>query len=172
MPVRHTMLGLLSWKPMHGYLLRQHAQAFDWIYPMTNANIYPALHSLEKDGLVKHESEIHEGRARKVYSITQAGIAELRRWLADDAPQKLTFRDTLLLKISMMGDRTMEKASGWIEREAEELRDEIERNDLAVKREPLPKYTKLVMEYGIDLLRLRLRFFERVLDAGGQPASG
>ena len=99
MAVKHTLLGLLSWKPMHGYRLRKVAQAYSWMYPMTNASVYPALHELERDGFIEHDSEVHTGRARKVYRITDVGRSELRRWLSMSPDADSSIRDPLLLKV-------------------------------------------------------------------------
>ena len=159
------MLGLLYTNPMHGYLLRKQAQEFSWIYPMSNTNVYPALHSLEQDGFVKHDSEIFDGRARKVYSITEPGREEFGRWLADPSPQKSNFRDVLLLKISMMGDVPIPGARPWIQSNLDQLDIDIENSDRAVKEAEMGRYTRLAMEYGVDMLRQRARFLQKVLDA-------
>jgi hypothetical protein len=58
-------------------------------------------------------------------------------------------------------------ASVWIEREADALRSQIEQHDRDIKEQPIEKYTRLAIEYGVDLLRLRL--LERVLDARDDP---
>lgn len=156
---------------MHGYLLRQHAKEYSWIYPMTNASIYPALHNLEEEGFVVHESEIHNGRARKVYSITEAGRAELGKWLVDPTAQSMTFRDQVLLKLSMQSDETMRYARTWVQLAVEQLREEVEHYDLQLKdKEDMGKYTLIAMEYGVDQLRLRIRFLERVMDACENPS--
>ena len=126
MPLKHTLLGLLQWQPMHGYLLRQHAKEYAWIYPMANASIYPALHALEKDGFIDHKPEIHNGRARKVYEITDAGRQELRHWLVSGADQKPSFRDQMLLKIAMQSDETMPDARSWLEETLAEVEAEAE----------------------------------------------
>ena len=157
------MLGLLYWKPMHGYLLRQNAQEYAWIYPMSNTNVYPALHSLEKEGFVCFESQIHDGRARKVYSITEAGVGELFTWLTSKTEEKLTFRDTLLLKISMMEEEAMAHAAPWLEQVATSLENDIANAEYELKSRPeRSRYAMLTMEYGVDLLRIRLNFLRKV----------
>ncbi len=167
MPVRHAMLGLLYWKPMHGYLLRQSAQEYAWIYPMSNTNVYPALHGLEEDGFVRFETEVHDGRARKVYSITEAGVGELFSWLTSETDEKLTYRDTLVLKISMMDDAVVANAEDWLEATAIGLASEIEDAVDALGDQPdHSKYAKLTMEYGVSMLRLRLDFLRQVIACG------
>lgn len=166
MPLRHTLLGLLDWQPMHGYLLRQHARQYSWIYPMTNASIYPALHGLEEDGFITHHSEIHNGRARKVYQISDAGRGELRRWLTEATPQAVSFRDQMLLKIAMQSDDTIGPAQYWIEEVLAELRREHDQQ--ARNMEPdgdQTSYARLAMAYGLEMVRLRIRFLEQVLGA-------
>jgi DNA-binding PadR family transcriptional regulator len=164
MPLRHTLLGLLNFQPMHGYLLRQYAKEYSWMYPMTNASIYPALHGLEEDGFISHSSEIHSGRARKVYAITDEGRIELRRWLIDPSPQGLSFRDQTLLKIAMQSDETMAYARLWIEELIDSLRDAVNQHERDLKEgASLAYYTRLTMEYGVEMLRLRIEFLEKAL---------
>jgi DNA-binding PadR family transcriptional regulator len=172
MPLRHTLLGLLHWQPMHGYRLRKHAKEYSWIYPMTNASIYPALHGLENDGFISHHSEIHNGRARKVYEITDSGRAELRSWLIDPTPHGMTFRDHMLLKIAMQTDDTIRYARLWIEEALLDLRKEYDhyRNELEAD-ESLARYTRVAMQYGLEMVELRVRFFEQVLETARQPSS-
>ena len=164
MPLRHTLLGLLSEKPMHGYLLRKHAKAYSWIYPMTNASIYPALHGLEEDGFIAHDSEIRSGRARKIYRITAEGTEDLKKWLNEPIHQAPCFRDQMLLKIVMHSESGLRDARDGIEKALEELRNEIafyQSNKNAMSSKTAG--ADLAHEYGFEMLRLRVRFFEQIL---------
>ena len=171
MAARHTLLGLLSWEPMHGYRLRQVAQAYAWIYPMTNASVYPALHELEADGFIEHDSEVHNGRARKVYRITDAGRVELSSWLTTAPDTESSVRDPLLLKVSMLGDSDLSNASGWLSATAGRIREEIEDTEQNLDHTTGGTGTQLAREYGLELLRLRLRLLDRVIEAGERPRS-
>ena len=134
------------------------------MYPMTNASIYPALHGLEEDGFINHSSEIHSGRARKVYEITDEGRVELRRWLIDPSPQGLSFRDQTLLKIAMQSEETMAYARLWVEELIDSLRDTLAQHERDLKdAENIAHYTRLTMEYGAEMLQLRIDFLERAL---------
>jgi DNA-binding PadR family transcriptional regulator len=164
MPLRHTLLGFLHIRPMHGYLLRQHAKEFSWIYPMTNASIYPALHGLEEDGFIAHDEQIHNGRARKVYEITAAGHTELARWLKEPEETDVSLRDQLLLKLSMQNDSTIEHSKRWLQEALIDLRAELDESDRKVREAGVePRFARLAMEYGADMLRLRVRYLEQVL---------
>ncbi|WP_433041762.1 PadR family transcriptional regulator [Dactylosporangium sp. CS-033363] len=61
-------------EPGHGYALitalrEQSAGTFD----LPEGTVYPALHRLERDGLVQSEWSTESGRRRRVYRLTQAG---------------------------------------------------------------------------------------------------
>jgi len=153
---------------MHGYRLRQVAQAYSWMYPMTNASVYPALHELESDGYIEHESEVHNGRARKVYRITDAGREELRRWLSHPPDADSSIRDPLLLKVSMLDEADLLDAADWLSETAEQIRGAIAENEVRLAKSGGATGTRLAREYGLELLRLRLRLLERVI---GESAS-
>lgn len=166
MSLRHTLLGILDWIPSHGYALREMAKGYSWLYPMTNANIYPTLRQLEGEGFVEHRDEVHEGRLRKIYNITSDGRSELRRWLADPTEQQGTWRDPALLKICMLREGATKPARPWIEKHLESARDELEEAERYMKDEApqLPRFTRLVAEHGVELLRLRVQWLGRVLE--------
>lgn len=147
---------------MHGYRLRQVAQAYTWMYPMTNASVYPALHELEADGFIQHDTEVHNGRARKVYRITERGRMELRRWLAIAPDVDASVRDQMLLKVSMLDDSSIPQASDWLDEAIGRIREELSLSLRRCDEVDQSPYTQLSREYGLELLRLRLRLLERV----------
>lgn len=74
------LLALLSERPGHGYaLIRRLGSASAGAFELPEGTIYPALQCLEADGLVASRWEVVAGRRRRVYSLTGAGSAELRR---------------------------------------------------------------------------------------------
>ncbi|MEN8181732.1 MAG: PadR family transcriptional regulator [Myxococcota bacterium] len=172
MSLRHTLLGILDWIPAHGYALREMAKGYSWIYPMTNANIYPALRQLENEGFIHHTQEIHDGRLRKIYTITEAGRGELRRWLGDPTEQRGVFRDPSLLKICLLRPGAYGEARTWLEKDLQETLQVCEDADAYMKQngDRLPKYTRLVAEFGRELAHLRARWTARIVDELGEDA--
>ena len=167
MPLKHTLLRFLQQEPMHGYKLRRHARECAWMYPMANASIYPALHSLEAEGFIGHQSEIHKGRARKVYRITNAGRQELHNWLSDSQPVNSSHRDEALLKIAMQSEETISGAHEWIQKAITQLESDL--SDLLRGRpnasSSSSEYSDLAIAYGTDLINLRKEFMQKVLEA-------
>ncbi len=83
MPLQYAILGFLSWQPLTGYDLKKQFAAWE-TFPWSGNNnqIYTALVQLHRAALVSKEVEQPEhGPARKVYTITTAGLAALRQWL-------------------------------------------------------------------------------------------
>ena len=73
------ILATIAEDPAHGYailqLLRQRSSgAFD----LAEGTIYPALHRLERDGLLSSSWAVESGRRRRVYRLTRAGRLALR----------------------------------------------------------------------------------------------
>ena len=88
MDVKTVCLGLLTFGEASGYDLKKHFEAtVDHFFATGFGSIYPALAALAEDGLVTCESQPQEGRPdRKVYRITAAGEAHLRRTLETVEP--------------------------------------------------------------------------------------
>ena len=83
-----VLLAVLSGGPLHGYAviagLRDRSEcAFD----LPEGTVYPALHKLERDGLVRSSWDDSGGRRRRTYEITPRG----KRALACQREQWLTF---------------------------------------------------------------------------------
>jgi PadR family transcriptional regulator PadR len=75
------VLAVLRDAPLHGYAIaREINQRSGQALQFKQGTLYPALHALERDGLIAGEWEMNSGeRPRKVYAITDKGLAELQR---------------------------------------------------------------------------------------------
>lgn len=75
------VLAVLNDGALHGYgIAREIERRSDNVLRFKEGTLYPALHALEREGLVESEWQSEaNGRDRKVYRITPAGIAELQR---------------------------------------------------------------------------------------------
>jgi DNA-binding PadR family transcriptional regulator len=97
--LRHALLGVIKDTPLTGYDLVRHFQGtvgFLWSAPQSQ--IYPELRRMEAEGLVEAKVAPRGRRAQKrIYSVTDAGMAELRRWATDFMPLPAQ-RDPIVLK--------------------------------------------------------------------------
>lgn len=72
------LLRLLRERPQHGYeLVRAIRQRSSGVLEFSEGAIYPVLHRLEKDGLLRSSRELVHGRRRVVYHLTRAGTKRL-----------------------------------------------------------------------------------------------
>ena len=91
MDLRAAILGLLSWKAASGYDLKRIISESEVFYWSGNNNqIYKSLLELQKEGLVTYQVQLQESLpAKKIYSITEQGLAALHQSLlaAPEAPE-------------------------------------------------------------------------------------
>lgn len=89
MDVKTVCLGFLTFGEASGYDLKKHFEtAFEYFFATGFGSIYPALAALAEEGFVTCTAIPQKGRPdRKVYGITPAGEAALRRTLASCEPR-------------------------------------------------------------------------------------
>ncbi|NGN67285.1 helix-turn-helix transcriptional regulator [Streptomyces sp. A7024] len=90
--LRLYLLKLLDEAPRHGYeVIRLLEERFQGLYAPSAGTVYPRLSKLEAEGLVTHTTE----GGRKVYSITDAGRAELAARAGELEELELEIRDSV-----------------------------------------------------------------------------
>lgn len=101
MSLTHAILGLLQQEEMTGYDLK--TTCFDrciaHLWPADQSQIYRTLDKLMEQGWITCSVEIQRNRPnRKIYRVTEAGKAELSRWLQCHQPLP-TVREPLLVQL-------------------------------------------------------------------------
>ena len=100
MSLKHAILVLLEVEPGSGYdLMKSFNQRLGYFWNAKHQQVYQQLKQLRDQGCIEYAVETQaEKPDKKVYSITPAGIAELRDWIAAPvAPNKIN--DPLLVKL-------------------------------------------------------------------------
>jgi len=96
----YVVLGMVSLGARSGYEIKQDVErSIRFFWTISQAQIYPSLERLERDGLVRGQERPSGRRRRRTFEITAAGQAALRAWLADVAPIPFELRDVGLLKL-------------------------------------------------------------------------
>lgn len=117
----YVILGFLSTEPsLSGYDIRKAVQeSVGHFWGESFGQIYPALKQLAADGLIVPVRQTSRGkRKRQEYSITEAGRASLRNWLALPVQQGPP-RNEFLLKVFF----GREAGPGVIARHIEEIQN-------------------------------------------------
>ena len=104
--VQVLILGLLQEQPMYGYQLskelRKRSQGY---FEFKEGTLYPALHRLEHQDLVRGRWQVvEEGPSRKYYHLTDKGREELAR----SRNEWVTFAERLLGVLANPGSQTAE----------------------------------------------------------------
>lgn len=101
MTIQYAILELLSWKPFSGYELKKlfsNSSLFYW--SGNNNQIYMTLLNLSKEKLVTQDVQQQENLpAKKIYSITQKGLTELKKWILSN-PELPEIRNAFLIQLA------------------------------------------------------------------------
>jgi len=85
-------LAALGDGPRHGYaIIKTIRERSDGVFELLEGTLYPALHRLERAGLVRSSWVTEGGRRRRVYELTRQG----RRALAEQESEWRRFVRTL-----------------------------------------------------------------------------
>lgn len=180
MSLRHALLGLLAEGPASGYdLMRTFDTSLANVWPATQSQVYTELNRLTEGKYLRVGSE--GPRGRKEYSITEAGRAELRHWLADTEPRH-TVRSETLLRVFFLGNVGAGQARDYLARAGERAAGQLERLRAVEKAvswddDNLSVYGRLVLEYGLRFAAMQRDWAEWALAelatrgrvAGGEP---
>jgi PadR family transcriptional regulator len=72
------LLAVLASRPAHGYaIIEALRQRSGGAFDLPEGTVYPALHRLERDGLLASAWSDQTGRRRRVYELTEQGRAAL-----------------------------------------------------------------------------------------------
>ena len=172
MSLRHALLGALADEPRTGYgLLKHFEQSLAYAWPASHSQIYPELARLLRDGLI--EQSATGPRGSKTYTVTDAGIAEVHRWLRETEPDRRV-RSEATLRPFFLWLLEPDEAAGQLEAEHAYWRgilDELER----IREEPTgtgrkAKTFRIVLEGGIRTISSRLEWLEWAIAEVRSPA--
>jgi PadR family transcriptional regulator, regulatory protein AphA len=126
MAIKYAILGLLSWRALSGYDLKKIiADSVSFYWSGNNNQIYKALIQLHEQGLVEIEVQQQENYpARKVYTITARGAAELREWVLS-APELTQFRNTFLVQLAWADQLDGAELDGLLARYEREVETQV-----------------------------------------------
>lgn len=159
---KYAILGVLKGEELHGYEISNRLKALEGFWYIFPGNLYRALNSLEKDGLVEvRRTEEHQGKMRKIYGVTDDGLKEFERWVSEPAGVPHT-RHEAYLKIWFSSDN-----ANNIMVQIKQIRD-VSQGILnmmgAYDFSQLPEHIKWMMEAGKRHVRLDLEWADSCLE--------
>ena len=161
--VKYAILGLLQYRDMHGYRVKEHIERnFGHMWTVNFGQIYPALRHLQEDGLVTMVEVPQENAPpRKLYTITPRGREEFARWLRGHAEKKMVLRDPFLLRFAFFGFGDREQALSEIREQISVYEEQLHRRKKAMAGRRGDIYVRLLSELGISLNEAMLAWLRR-----------
>ncbi len=173
--LNYALLGLLHQHPMSGYDLRKiFASTPMMSFSDSPGAIYPALHRLETDGLVRGKVSASASlRQRREFRLTAKGLAALQAWLKKPVTRDDVIRRTaeLMLRFAFT-EQTLGAAqvARFMQEFAAELAAYIPdlKHYLASYGSAMPRSGRLALECGIQEYEARLRWARQSLALYGR----
>jgi len=128
-------------------------------------NIYPALHTLLKEGQVTVDVLTREDRPpKKVYTITQEGQQSLQEWLEQPVPAGLSQR-ALVMRLVLARDGGQSGLSDCLhQRRARVVAHRDALSELRSQSEQADAGWQLALDYGLAVADAELGWLTRALD--------
>ncbi len=179
MSLKYAILGFLSLEGMSGYTLK--TKYFDGsvahFWPADQAQIYRTLQALERDGMATSDHVPGDTRpAQRVYRLTDSGLADLKKWLAEVHPPS-AHRNTFLVQtyFSRLNKPQDFEALLKAERHRQQAAlAELEKIELDIEAAPTPelaeqyRFGRLVVDYGRRRAAMEIEWLEASLAELGQ----
>lgn len=165
---RDVILGILRNKPRTGYEINDILQnQISYFYDGTYGMIYPTLKKLEKEEKVKKETVIQEDKPNKnIFSITDKGREELRKYLESDKVEEV-FKSDFLMKLFFGDDYlSKQKIIELIKSEIKVKEDQIKRLEDSLEHwelQGISNLQKITVGYGLAEYRAVVEYLKEQL---------
>lgn len=169
----HTVLGVLTDGPLHGYELRKRLTAILGPFrALSFGSLYPCLHRLTESGLIEQVDAVGRDeivgvstkRARIVYALTAAGKEAFDAWVADYGPDawedeafaaRMAFFSRTNAEVRL---RILEGRRARLEERLRSLQESIDRTDAR-----MDLYTERLQRHGIEGAEREVGWLEELI---------
>jgi DNA-binding PadR family transcriptional regulator len=169
------ILGLLSKKSLTVYDIKiAMDKSISNFYSNSFGSINPAIKKLEKQQLISCSESIEKSRLKKTYTITKLGTENYNHWISQPINQG-RIKDEVLIRIFFMGDSSKKEQKSLLNDyldilndskiELEQTKEEIERMNLSEKNRDTIKFQLLTLQFGIDYLVFKQKWFQSLLSS-------
>jgi PadR family transcriptional regulator, regulatory protein AphA len=177
MPLEHAILAFIEFQPLSGYDLKKYFDvSVAHFWSATQSHIYKSLEGLENKGWAEAQVIPQDGKPnRKEYHITEAGRAELRRWLVTPLPSE-PVRNAELIQIFFSHFSSNEEITALFKAHMQEIQERLhtlrtiaqaalDENARQLGVERARQLWQLTLDYGIDYYEFELAWHQKSLEA-------
>jgi DNA-binding PadR family transcriptional regulator len=165
------LLGLLSYHDSTGYdLTKIFESSLNNFWHAQSSQIYRELKRMEESGWVSSHSIIQEGRPNKrVYSITDTGRNELKKWMADAKLEFENYHNIMQMRI-FFGADDPETTLSLLKEYEKQCKKALKTESIAIqqnienyssqihKGKERSKYWNMTLDYGIRQAKATLEW--------------
>ncbi len=115
--LKHGILGLLNYGSMTGYdIVHIFKDSLSYFWNAQTSQVYRELQTIKKNGWAADETVEQDGKPdKKVFTITDSGRAELKRWLTEDNVE-FGIRSPLMMKVFFRGECSLDENIDFFEK--------------------------------------------------------
>lgn len=176
MSLPHIILGMLRNGPKSGYDMNKELETvIHYFWEADISRIYRSLNDMKKKGWVDFETVIQEDSPnKKVYSLTETGLKELKQWLSEPGKAtsthnpflaQLHFCDAISVEVQLY---LMEERLKGLREDVGELERRAQYQNMPV---PFPNdalqkgvaRAQLSLEYGIRFYQFQIEWTENII---------
>lgn len=173
--MEYVILGLLMIQPSTLYSLnKSFEQGISLFFSPSLGSINSAIKRLVEKGLIQQEEVIENGRAKKILTITDSGMATFFKWIKE--PLDVNHLETSFLsKLYFMGlipnneekkqilEAMYETVVGC-KTQLDETAEHLDQLNVPVSYMEIFKYQKIVLKYGIDTQNYALNWIRALIN--------
>jgi len=165
-PTSYLVLGMVALRgPSTPYeVKRAVSRSVGYFWPFPHAQIYAEPERLAGAGLLTEEREA-EGRRRRTYTITDAGLAALRAWLREPTTGPMEIRDLGELKLFFSELATEEDIVALARTQADLYRQRVAKLEALAARfaDDVTRVRRLApLRLGMGVYRAAVAFWDEV----------
>jgi PadR family transcriptional regulator, regulatory protein AphA len=169
MSIKHAVLGLLHYKDMHGYQIKDHIEKnFGYMWTINYGQIYTSLKALVDEGCISLIDVVPSNNGaphKKLYSLTDKGRKEFKKWLKNPPEKQMLLRDPFLMRFIFFGFGDNEDALKLIEEQIQLYEQQLSRREAKMPRwKNQGMYVRLTAELGLSFNEMFLQWLYTVRD--------
>ncbi len=167
MSIKYAVLGLLHYKDMHGYQIKDHIENnFGYMWTVNYGQIYNTLKALVDEGLITLANVVPSSSGaphKKLYSITDKGKQDFRTWLTNSPEKQMLLRDPFLMRFIFFGFGDKVDALRIIDEQIQFYEQQfIHRKRNLPRWDKQGMYVRMIAELGLNFNEMFLRWLYRV----------
>lgn len=167
MSIKYAILGLLQYRDMYGYQIKNHIEKnFGHMWTVNYGQIYTTLKTLAGSGLINPTEVVPSDMGaphKKLYSLTDKGREKFKQWLAESPEKQMLLRDPFLMRFIFFSFGKREDALRIIDEQISFYEDQLKRRQIHIpKWDKKGLYVRQIAELGLEFNELFLRWLLRV----------